>query len=237
MKRNPGKHLRAPFHYSQPFSGGRGCVEGEHLKLLWAESSAAAPSGLSRRSRRGPREPRPAFLASFAAPPRPRPAPPLKGPAPLSAPAPPRPPLPAGQRRHGAGSGAVRGSPQLLPEGLPGAAGPWGAAAVELRGERRPEQGRGAGRAGRASEEPPGQQVRGRWSARGLRPGCPGGAAGGRCEGAGPPRHRGRSRCRRGRRFLLTRGPPGAGESPQRLQGILGLKIYLLLFPLLNYFW
>lgn len=170
-------------------------------------------------------------------PARPRPAPPLKGPAPLSAPAPPRPPLPAGQRRHGAGSGAVRGSPQLLPEGLPGAAGPGGAAAVELRGERRPEQGRGAGRAGRASEEPPGQQVRGRWSARGLRLGCPGGAAGGRCEGAGPPRHRGRSRCRRGRRFLLTRGPPGAGESPQRLQGILGLKIYLLLFPLLNYFW
>lgn len=98
---------------------------------------------------------------------RPRPAP-LKGAvrAPPSTPLP-SPPLPAAprrsrpsaRRRHGAGSGGCRGSPRLLPQGLPVRSGPGGAAAVELGVERRPERGRGAGRAGRVGGEPPGRQV------------------------------------------------------------------------------
>lgn len=102
-------------------------------------------------------------------PARPRPAPrsappraPLKGAvrAPLSSHGTP-PPLGArgSQRADGAGSGGGRGSPRLLPQGLPVRARPGGATAVELGGERRRERGRGAGRAGRVGEEPPGRQV------------------------------------------------------------------------------
>lgn len=99
---------------------------------------------------------------------------------------------------------------------------------MELRGERRPEQGRGAGRAGRAGEEPPGRQVRGR-AGGSLRPPLRGGAAltvGGRAgegrrgaaEGSGAvrvplPRAARQRLCRAGtgagggRRFLLRRLP------------------------------
>lgn len=173
MKRHPGKHpplLSAAFSPSLMAEG------------VWKEGTRSCAG------QKAARPPRPcARIPGIVCGPAPHgpaphgptphcPAPPsLKGAGTAdTAPAPPRSPLPAGQRRHGAGIGAVRGSPELLPEGLPGAAGPGGAVAVELRGERRPEQARGAGCAGRASEEPPGQQVRGRRGGRGSGRAAPG---------------------------------------------------------------
>lgn len=99
------------------------------------------------------------------------------------------------RRRHGAGSRGVRGSPELFPEGLPVSAGPGGAAAVELRGEQRPEQGRGAGSAGRAGEEPARRQVRARRRGR-----AEGGAAAGLPSGAAPRADSWRARGGEGRR-------------------------------------